>query len=172
MQRAPAQLTPTSYIVLGFLDRTGPASPYELKQQLEATVGNFWSIPHSQVYAELSRLAAAGHLTERQDRGGRRRKEYALTDSGRKALLQWRDEPTTRLPELRDLSLLKLFFDGDPRAIATTQAAAHRENLANYELLLESDTGGEPRGPWLALEAGVMHEREWVRFWSELAGES
>jgi PadR family transcriptional regulator, regulatory protein AphA len=166
-------LTPTSYIVLGFLDQAGELTPYALKQQLEASVGNFWSLPHSQVYAEPARLAAAGYLTERQERSGRRRKRYALTGKGRKALERWRDEPATAMPELRDLSLLKLFFGGDPARIASAQLAAHREKLAAYEALIEADDGSEPRGPWLALRSGIGHEREWVRFWrSVLEGEA
>lgn len=163
-------LTPTSYLVLGFLDQAGELTPYGLKQMLEATVGNFWSVPHSQVYAEPQRLAAAGYLTERKERSGRRRKRYALTRRGRGALERWRDEPAAHMPELRDLSLLKLFFGGDPARIAPAQLAAHREKLRTYQALLESDDGAEPRGPWLALRSGIGHEREWVRFWSKLAG--
>ena len=162
-------LTPTAYIVLGLVAETGESTPYALKQAVEATVGNFWSVPHSQLYAEPARLAAAGYLRERQERGGRRRKTYTLTARGRRALERWRDEPTTQLPELRDLSLLKVFFGGDPSRLAPTQLAAHRAKLESYRALLESDTGGEPRGPWRTLEAGLAHEREWVRFWGRLA---
>jgi hypothetical protein len=31
--------------------------------------------------------------------------------------------------------------------------------------------GAEVSGPLLALRAGLGHEREWVRYWAELAGE-
>jgi PadR family transcriptional regulator AphA len=164
-------LTPTSYIVLGFLDLAGASTPYALKQQVEATVGSFWSVPHSQVYAEPARLAADGYLTERRETGGRRRKTYALTAKGRRALERWRHTPTGELPELRDLSLLKMFFGGDPAALAAPQAAAHRAKLESYRALAATDTGDDPRGPWRTLEAGIAHEREWVRFWSQLAGE-
>ena len=169
MARNEINLTPTSYIVLGFVEQAGDATPYALKQRIEATVGNFWSVPHSQLYAEPARLAAAGYLSERQEKGGRRRKTYALTASGRRALQRWRDTPTEAFPELRDLSLLKIYFGGDPKALAPAQAAAHRAKLESYRALLEADTGGEPRGPWRALEAGLAHEREWTRFWAKLA---
>jgi DNA-binding PadR family transcriptional regulator len=162
-------LTPTSYIVLGFVEQAGESTPYALKQAIDASVGNFWSVPHSQLYAEPARLAAAGYLSERQEEGGRRRKTYALTAGGRRALEDWRDEPTDALPELRDLSLLKMYFGGDPAALARTQLAAHRAKLESYRAMLEADTGEEPRGPWRTLEAGLAHEREWVRFWSRLA---
>jgi PadR family transcriptional regulator AphA len=165
------RLTPTSYIVLGFLDLAGASTPYALKQQVEATVGSFWSVPHSQLYAEPARLAAGGYLSEQREEGGRRRRIYALTARGRRALERWRDAPTDELPELRDLSLLKMFFGGDPAAIAAPQAAAHRAKLESYRALRATDTGEGPRGPWRTLEAGIAHEREWVRFWSDLAGE-
>ncbi len=163
-------LTPTSFIVLGLVARQGSATPYELKQVVAASVGNFWSVPHSQLYAEPDRLAAAGYLAREQESGGLRRKRYSLTDRGRAALERWLGSPSPQLPELRDESLLKLFFDADPRALAAARRDAHRAKLEEYERRAELDDGTGPRGPWHALAAGVGHEREWVRFWSALAG--
>ncbi len=165
------QLTPTSYIVLGLLERAGEATPYDLKQLVAASVGNFWSVPHSQLYAEPERLARGGYVEERRERGGRRKRLYSLTESGRDALAAWREEPTGDLPELRDPGLLKLFFGADERALATVRRDAHRAKLAEYEARRRLDTGEAPRGPWRALDAGIAHEREWVRFWTSLAGE-
>ena len=164
------RLTPTSFIVLGSIEQAGELTPYSLKQSVEGSVGNFWSVPHSQLYAEPARLAAAGYLSERREEGGRRRKTYALTAKGRRALEHWRDEPESALPELRDLGLLKMYFGGDPGAVAPAQLAAHQAKLEAYKAMLKADTGDEPRGPWRTLEAGLAHEREWVRFWSRLAG--
>jgi len=165
------QLTPTSYIVLGLLERTGEATPYDLKQVVAASVGNFWSVPHSQLYAEPERLARAGLLDERREPGGRHRRLFTLTGGGREALDAWRHEPTEELSELRDPGLLKLFFGGDVRALAAVQRDTHRAKLASYEERRALDAGDEPRGPWHALAAGVEHERVWVRFWTELAGD-
>ena len=162
-------LTPTSFIVLGLLERSGEATPYELKQMVAASIGNFWSIPHSQLYAEPDRLVRSGHAVCEQERGGLRRKRYALTDRGREALERWRGDPARALPELRDESLLKLFFDADPNTFAAQQRDAHQAKLDEYEALARRDTGAPPRGPWLALRSGIGHEREWVRFWSQLA---
>ena len=165
------QLTPTSYIVLGLLDARGEATPYDLKGMVEASIGNFWSVPHSQLYAEPARMAEAGYVKERRERGGRRRRHYSLTAKGRKALAGWRDEPIAEMPELRDLSLLKMFFGGDPRKLATAQREAHERKLAYYRDLMAGDTGEGPRGIWLTLRAGVGHEEEWVRYWSDLERE-
>ncbi len=165
-------LTPTSLIVLGLLEQTGEATPYELKQVVARSVGNFWSVPHSQLYSEPGRLTKAGLLAERREDGGRRRRLFSLTEEGRAALAQWRSGPADDpLPELRDPGLLRLFFGAEPRALAAARLEAHRAKLREYEHRLADDPGDGVRGPWLALEAGVRHERVWVAFWEELAGD-
>jgi PadR family transcriptional regulator AphA len=162
------KLTPTSFIVLGLLELSGEATPYDLKQAVALTLGNFWSVQHAQLYSEPERLAGAGYLSERREKSGRRRRHYSLTEKGRRALEDWRAEPTDRLSELRDLALLKLFFGADPTALAEAQLDAHRSKLAEYEAMRRADPGDGERGPWLALDSGIGHEREWVRFWEAL----
>ena len=161
-------LTPTSFIVLGLIELSGEATPYELKQAVRGSLANFWSIQHAQLYSEPERLAKGGYLRERRERSGRRRRRYSLTARGRRALAEWRDAPTDRLSELRDPALLKLFFGADPSALAEVQLEAHRRKLAEYEALERLGGGRGPRGPWLALESGIGHEREWIRFWERL----
>jgi PadR family transcriptional regulator AphA len=151
------------------VDRLGPSTPYDLKRAVAAGLGSFWSFPHTQLYTEPERLAGAGLLTERREPSGRRRREYALTAAGRRALDDWRAEPTAELTELRDLGMLKLFLGADPAPLAAMQLEAHRRKLAEYEELRETDMGSEPRGVWQALDAGIGHEKEWIRFWSALA---
>ena len=60
------RLTPTSYIVLGLIEAAGEATPYDLKRMVAVSLGNFWTLQHAQLYTEPERLAAAGHLSERQ----------------------------------------------------------------------------------------------------------
>ncbi|RVW05735.1 PadR family transcriptional regulator [Rhodococcus xishaensis] len=166
------RLTPTSYVVLGLVESSGEATPYELKQQVAAGVGNFWSLQHAQVYGEPERLAGAGYLEEHREESGRRRKRYRLTDSGREALAAWREEKTSALSELRDLGLLKLYFGADPHTLAVAQLAAHREKLAEYERIAAAEPDPISFGPRMALEAGIGHEREWVEFWERVAEEA
>jgi DNA-binding PadR family transcriptional regulator len=165
------QLTQTSYVVLGLVARAGEATPYDLKQVVTATIGGFFSIPHSQLYAEPERLARAGHLSERRERTGRRRKHYSVTEKGRKALREWLRTPTEELYELRDPGLLKLAFGGDPKALATAQLAAHErrlEELRNLARVLEA--AGAPQEQLLVAEAGIGHAREYIRFWKRVSG--
>jgi DNA-binding PadR family transcriptional regulator len=160
------RLTPTSYIVLGLLDAAGEATPYELKQAVAASVGNFWSLQHAQLYTEPERLARGGYLTEEREHTGRRRKRYRLTPAGRTALREWRATPAEGVPELRDIGLLQLFFGADPVNLAQARLPGHRAKLAEYQAAARLDL---PPGPRRALESGIGHEREWVRFWSRLA---
>ncbi len=61
------RLTPTSYVVLGLVEQLGTATPYDLKRAALAGVGHFWSLPHTQLYSEPARLAAAGYLDEERE---------------------------------------------------------------------------------------------------------
>jgi PadR family transcriptional regulator, regulatory protein AphA len=162
------KLTETSYIVLGMLERLQPATPYDLKRLAQISTINFWAVPHTQLYTECARLARAGLLSEQREQTGRRRRIYNLTQEGSRALEQWRSQPTDALEEVRDEGLLKLFFGADPAKLAVAQLDAHRRQLLAYEHLREGATD-MPRGMLLALEAGIGHERQFIRFWSELS---
>lgn len=163
------ELTPTSHIVLGLLSMFGEATPYDLKRIVSASVGQFWTLPHSQLYDEPARLARSGYVTENRETGGRRRKRYRITARGQAALKSWLSVLTPEPYVLRDPALLKLFFGADARELAQAQVETHRRKLAEYEALREADPGDGRRGPWLALELGTRHERETVRFWEEQA---
>jgi PadR family transcriptional regulator, regulatory protein AphA len=159
------RLTPISFIVLGLVRWAGEATPYRLKQLVAASVGNFWTLQHAQLYSEPERLAEAGYLTEQRERGGRRRKLYTITDKGRRALDEWRAEPTDAIPELRAPALLKLFFGADPAELAPMQIEAHRRKLAEYEEIRATMPESVPQGPRLALEAGIASARHQIEWW-------
>src|SRR3954452_14557722 len=162
------RLTDTSYVVLGLVELCQPATPYDLKQFARISVFNFWSVPHTQVYSECSRLAAGGLLDEEREEGGRRRRVYRLTPQGSAALQEWRSNAAAGVLELRDPGLLKLFFGADPAAVAAAQLEAHRAQLQAYEDIHQSAGEEMPRGMRLALEAGMGHEREFIRFWTDV----
>jgi PadR family transcriptional regulator, regulatory protein AphA len=170
----PPRLTPTSYIVLGLLDRLGPSTPYELKQAHTLGMGNFWTVQHAQFYSEPERLAAAGLLSEEREEGGRRRRRYSITGPGRKALQDWVATPTAELTvELRDPGLLKLYLDAEPGPLAAAQLEAHRAKLAEYEAIAaEAGPADAATGPRRTLDAGLRHERAWVAFWQAIAREA
>ena len=165
------ELTRTSFIVLGLIELSGSATPYDLKMTVAGGLGNFWSVQHAQLYTETARLAADGYLDEKREETGRRRKLYSLTAAGREALHAWAAEPSSEIYELRDVGLLKLFFGADPKVIAPAQLEAHRGKLAEYEALHALAADAAPPGPRLVLESGIAHERVYVEYWERLASE-
>jgi PadR family transcriptional regulator AphA len=166
---ADPRLTPPSFIVLGLIAAAGEATPYDLKNMVAGSVGHFWSVQHAQVYSETARLTDAGLLSERREEGGRRRRFYTLTTEGARAFRGWLEAPTGELFELRDLGLLKLYFGADPQPFAEIRLPIHERKLAEHEERLAVYGSELPGGVRLALEAGIGHEREWVRYWAALA---
>jgi PadR family transcriptional regulator, regulatory protein AphA len=179
-------LTPTSYLVLGLLDREGPSTPYELKRFVAATIGHFWSFPHALLYKEPARLAVLGLLTEEREVGGRRRRLFTITPAGREALRTWLSRPAHQPTELRDQALLQLFFSdlestATTLAIADEQLALHHRRLAGYEAdqrrEAELDHGQRTSRTverWRGVTArmGLLYERAAVEFWGGVAAET
>jgi DNA-binding PadR family transcriptional regulator len=176
------RLTSTSHLVLGLLAREGPSTPYELERHVRATLGNFWSFPHTLLYTEPPRLAGLGLVTETREADGRRRRVFAITPAGEAALGAWLDRPSGAPTELRDPGLLQLFFADltSPEArlrLASEQLAIHRAKLAAYEQdrgmerrLGRSDAGRRTVEHWRGetLAMGLLYEDAAVRFWTQL----
>lgn len=157
------RLTDTSYAVIGLVEQVGPVTPYRLKQTAEQTLAHLWSIRHTPLYTECARLAEAGLLDEEREPSGRRRRTYRVTEAGRVALSDWLADADTNLHELRDPGLLKLCFGADPRAVADDQLRRHRQQLETFRALIKVPE--LTAGMRVALQAGIGHEREYVRFW-------
>ncbi len=174
------RLSPTSYLVLGLLAREGPSTPYELERHVRATLGNFWSFPHTLLYSEPPRLATLGLVTETRETEGRRRRIFTITTAGLAALSAWLDRPSGASTELRDLGLLQLFFadlaSGEARLrLAEQQLAIHRAKLSAYQEdeRLERRPGGPRKGErtvehWRGqtLPMGLLYEGVAVDFWT------
>ena len=177
-------LTPTACLVLGLLAREGPSTPYELKRHVAATLGHFWSFPHTLLYGEPARLAGLGLLSEEREEGGRRRRIFTITPAGLEALRAWLGQPSREPTELRDPGLLQLFFAdlGPPEAraaIAAEQLAIHRAKLGEYEEDRRVEQGSRDGGPgqrtaerWHGetVRMGLLYERAAVDFWAGVAG--
>ncbi len=169
------RLSPVSCAVLGLIGLRGPSTSYELKRAASRTIAYFWPFPHSQLYSEPKRLAAAGLLMEWRESGGRNRKVYSLTDEGRLALTRWLSNTPEEVYELRDMALLQLqFFEFASREamidLARQQSALHHTRLATYHEIAarhEARHGGRRRMAGLRL--GVLMEQAFIAFWDEIA---
>ena len=123
-------MTPNAvtWAVLGLV-ASKPRSGYDIKRIVDKTIRHFWAASYGQIYPELKRLEEAGWITgDDVPNGGRARRVFSITDAGRDALNGWFGGIETRI-ELRDESLLRLFF-------ADTAAARLRARAAR----------GAPRG--------------------------
>ena len=167
-------LTPTSFLVLGMVGHLGEATSYQMKQLVGATIGGFWPVPHSQLYAEPARLVGIGLLDEQREPAGRKKRTYRLTEPGRAALAGWLASPDEAGGELRDESLLKLFFGAQagPGTVATfarRAATAHRDRLAGYEHLVAHPPVGSDLHQLSILALVCRYEAEAIAFWDAVA---
>jgi DNA-binding PadR family transcriptional regulator len=171
---AAPSLTTTSYLVLGLVAHLGSATSYALKRAVAGTIGGFWSVPHSQLYAEPARLAGLGLLAEDKETGGRRRRTYALTPAGREALDRWFREPFDAGTELRDPALLRLYFGAQagPEGVselAHRAAAVHRRQLAAFEALIADPPPRTDLHQLSILALAARYEVEAIAFWDAVA---
>ena len=105
-----SSLTPTARVILGML-KLGLGTGYEIKQVIDFSTRFFWTASYGQIYPELKRLRKAGLVrAEQAPRGKVRRTVYSLTPKGEQALHAWLTDNQEVLFEIRDESLLRLFF--------------------------------------------------------------
>src|SRR6059058_3253696 len=156
-------------VILGLLS-FGPRSGYEIKATVDRSTRFFWAASYGQIYPELSRLEREG-LVESEDasNGARRRRVYSLTDAGREALADWLLGRTVTI-ELRDESLLRLFFaDALPREQALMLLEGRRRGHEAYlEVLRAIDAipGTDPDFVDLVLHWGIDFN-QWGAEWCE-----
>ena len=106
-----ADLTTTSYAILGLL-ALKPWTTYELAQQMDRAINDFWPRARSKLYEEPKKLVAHGLAKAKPETVGKRpRTVYSITPKGRKALAAWIREPVASPgPTLEFEHLMKVFF--------------------------------------------------------------
>ncbi|MEH6477777.1 MAG: PadR family transcriptional regulator [Sneathiella sp.] len=113
-----------------------PMSGYELKQEIEGSLENFWSESFGQLYPHLHELHQSGLIEELETgvNDNRSKRTYAITDEGRQSLRHWLSEAPTVRP-LRNELLLKVFFasEGDTAKILSHCRQARAEALGTLE---------------------------------------
>ena len=118
----------TRYILLGLL-RHNPMSGYDLKKRIDLSISQFWNVGYAQIYPTLGELEREGLVTKttRDSAKGPARNEYAITESGERALSAWLLEPVAHEYIKYEL-LLKLFFGaGVPAENSRARIAAFRQ---------------------------------------------
>jgi len=171
----PLRLSPVSYLVLGLIGLRGASTPYQLKRAASRTINYFWPFPHSQLYGEPGRLAAAGLLSEEREEAGRRRKLYSLTPLGKQALEDWLATPPGAIFEMRDMAVLQLFFGEFTSRetivrLAEDQVRLYRERLAVYQTIADQYHAAPMSQRRMApLDLGIRMAQACIGFWSDIA---
>ncbi|MBA2740675.1 MAG: PadR family transcriptional regulator [Actinobacteria bacterium] len=153
-------LSGTGYVILGMLG-LGARTGYDIKGIVDRSTRFFWAASYGQIYPELRHLEKAGLVDGKSSpTGARKRKEYRLTEAGRAELVQWLGTPP-QMPELRDESLLKLFFcDELPLEQALEQLRMRRLGHEQFLALLreiDARPGADPTFVALVLRYGIAY---------------
>ena len=147
----------TRYALLGLLTLApeSGASGYDLRQWAEGSIGHFWRESYGQIYPVLKELARDGLVTARSGAGSGKREKivYAITNDGRKELLDWLAKPA-RIQPPRNEGLLKLFFgsqapNGSNTARVRSLQQFHQGLLSRYDSVEREITGQYPDHPAL-----------------------
>ena len=161
-----------------------PRSGYEMAQEFQDTLNEFWSAKHSQIYPELKRMTADGLTEYRVEVVGTslEQKLYSITPRGREEFMRWMNtdlEP----PCPRASPNLQVFFSGhlpSERRIEmlTHQLELHRERLEHLRGSQRKFSEVPPQdtpefGDNLVLMHAIMREENdcrWLERCVELCG--
>lgn len=160
-------------ILTALLER--PSSGLELTRRFDRSIGYFWSATHQQIYRELGKLEAEGHIralpSEQPTRG--QKKSYEVLPAGRAELARWTAASQDPKPH-RDTMLLRLRAS----AVVGTEGieadlrrhlALHQQQLAEYEEIEKRDfppglETPQDRLQHLVLRAGIDLETFWTQW--------
>ena len=162
-------LNATAASLLGFL-HSGPQTGWDLVATAQRRIGAFWSITQSQVYRELTAMAAA-QLVEAGERGARDRRPYAITEAGRAAFAGWiaqpPDEELIRFPLLLTVAIGEHIPPATLAAHVAHHRRVHEERLERYE---SAEPVADPYAR-ATLDFGVRYERAVVAWFDALPDE-
>ena len=175
-----AALTPTSYAILGLL-AVKPWTTYELAQQMDRALGQFWPRAESRIYEEPKKLVAHGLARASSEMVGKRpRTVYSITAKGRRALAQWVPTPGEG-PVLEFEQLIKVFFaEHGTKADLLATLAAVREGSVQLlgasarvpQAYLDGSGPFPERLPWLLLIGQFLLDFQlMVERWADWASE-
>jgi len=177
---APPPLTATSYAILGLL-AVKPWTTYELAQQMQRALGQFWPRAESKLYEEPKKLVGHGFARAKEEMVGKRlRTVYSITPKGRRAMAAWVPTPAAG-PVLEFEALIKVFYaeHGTKADLLATIARVQQWTESRFDAsagisrgYLEGEGQFPERLPWLVLVGRFLEEfLVAVDRWSEWAAD-
>ena len=161
------------YAILGMIHQR-PMTGYDLMQEFESTLNEFWSASHSQIYPELKKLTQEGSISfiEQFSDKGPNSKLYSITQKGTQDFLTWltKDEDIMKTP--KDSFRLRVFFskDMDPamrkdffefHLLQHKKRLMHlRDNQKKFDRI--PGPGEEEFGDYLVLMGAIMREESTI----------
>jgi len=106
-----AGLSATAHVVLGLVS-IRPMAGYDLVAYAERSIGNFFPLTRSHIYAELEHLGQLGLLeaTETAQRDAPTKRVYQITLAGSNEFQRWLDDTALTEERSRNLFLVRIFF--------------------------------------------------------------
>ena len=183
-KRSGPPLTTTSYAILGLL-AVKPWTTYELAQQMQRALGQFWPRAESKLYEEPKKLVAHGLAKATSESvGNRPRTVYSITPKGRRALRAWVPEAGAG-PVIEFEALVKVFFaeHATKADLLATLRGVHDWVDERYEAsgdvsgaYLEGEGRFPERLPWLILCGAFLDDllvmvEEWADWAERVVGD-
>ena len=174
---APTSNASTRFAILGLL-RLEPMSGYDVRRACQEALSPFWHESYGQCYPAIAALVRERLVRPVPNPSGARarRKVYAITPSGRRALAAWLKRAPRERPFRSEL-LLHLFFGdrasaADLRAHVALARADETARLDSYRALAErvrAEAKGNPSQPYwqAALRYGRLRSEAVVRWCDE-----
>lgn len=155
-----------------------PMTGYDLRRDIESSIGHFWQESFGQLYPTLANLEAEGLASSKvDDAGDRARQVYSITKKGRAKLRAWLSKTPARHVERNEL-LLKLFFASEVEAAvpiahlrdSRADAAARLATLHAVGPSLSDTLGGTPGYDyyWATLRNGELGLEAHIRWCDEV----
>lgn len=164
------------YAILGLLNKKS-MSGYELTQQFESTLCEFWSAKHSQIYPELKKLTEEGMVEYEVEISGSilEKKVYTITEVGKSEFVKWLEREEAMETTPKDVFRLRLFFSNnmDPEIrirLLNSQLMQHQLRLTHLKNNQTKhkripNKNSEEFGDYLVLLGAILREEmncEWL----------
>jgi len=167
-----SDLNATQASLLGFLHE-GPATGWDLLEEVRRGLARFWNVTSSHVYRELKTLEQRG-LVRAGDPGPRDRRPFEITRSGRKAFAEWiRQEPAPeqiRIPLLVTLWFAKHLDSETLAGFLAQQRAEHERRLEEYRAFLAASdrAAGIDQHVGAVVQFGISYEAAFLDWLAQI----
>ncbi len=157
-------------VILGFL-RYAPLTGYQIKREVDNSVGAFWTTSYGGLYPALARLLEQGHIAIHSDSGDSR--SYQITEQGKTRFRRWLLGPTAK-PVAKDELWLKIFYATDAELPSLegmiSQRASELEQSLEHLRKLPEQANFLGQGQVSCLELGIGDLENQLKVMSYLLG--